>query len=418
MCKSVLLLGLLRATGALCSIATRGAHGNSLQSQTRATWLLDTTDPALYVVVSCKRGQAACVDQCAEVSCASDAVGHCPLSRTSRQVVRVADRCASCPLGALRVSRAHVEQLSGTSPSGQWVAVRWRYVDCAGEGSSSSVQETDGTTRAASSSQTYTTSTFEDAVKEPTRDGVLHYLASSDDDDDDDGAAEVVDTSFGPSRVANDSGSQMGTNGSGSYSDRTFALPSGSSSTAPPDDSSSSSSSSSSDSGALPPPPTLTFPRTVSTFDRVSSSDDNASSSTAASSGTVNEDASYSVGTVTTADIDSLFNSTSTGKSGATDPLPTPTTEPSAHVPDGDSDDTSMATSAVTKSPFFYAAILLGLVGLIGLVVGHRAKQKRSGGNARRAFQRSVGTVTPTSASCPARLSRTTRASRHTIAIL
>ena len=279
--------------------------------------------------------------------------------------------------------------------------------------------------RFASSSQMYATSTFEDAVKEPTRDGVLHYLASSDDGDDDDddgddGAAEIVATSVGPSHVDNDSASQRGTNDSGNYSDRTFALPSGSSSPAPPYDSSSSSSSSSasSDSGALPPPPTLTFPRTVSTVDRVSSSDDDANSSTATASGTVNADASYSVGTVTTADIDSLFDATSTSGSGAPDPLPTPTTGPSAHAPDGDSDDTSMATSAVTKSPFFYAAILLGLVGLIGLVVGHRAKQKRSGGNARRAFQRSVGTVTPTSASCPARLSRTTRASRHTIAIL
>uniref|UniRef100_M4BJA6 RxLR effector candidate protein n=1 Tax=Hyaloperonospora arabidopsidis (strain Emoy2) TaxID=559515 RepID=M4BJA6_HYAAE len=392
---------------ALFNITTRAHVEVGLpRSQKQVALLLDTTDTAVYVVVSCKMGEAPCVHQCAEVWCASDVVGYCPI--TSRQVIQVADRCATCKHGALSMPRADVEQHSGTVPDSQWMSVHWRYADCESKSGSSvgsnDMQVSDETTRFAGDIRAYLTSTFEEAIKEPIREGVLHYFAPGDDE-----TEGIPDALFEPSRVDNDSGSKSDRT---SNSDDILNLLRGSRSTASLYESSSSSSSTS---DALTPPLSspLIFPLASSTFDRVSSRGE--SSSTSASSGTVNEDFSYSVGTVTPA-MDSLPGSSSSDFLRATDQLPTPRTVPSEEAPHY-SDETSMATSSVTNSPFFYAAILLGIVGFIGVVAGHRAEQKRSDRNERRAFQRSAGTVIPTCTSRPALLSRTTCDS-HNIAIL
>uniref|UniRef100_A0AAV1V1U7 Uncharacterized protein n=1 Tax=Peronospora matthiolae TaxID=2874970 RepID=A0AAV1V1U7_9STRA len=352
-------------------------------------------------------GQEPCVHQCAEVWCASDSVGYCPI--TSRQVIQVADTCATCKHGALLLPRADAEQHLGTVPDSQWMSVRWRYVDCESTSGSSvgsnDMHVGDETTRSAVDTRAYLTPTSKEAIEEPIRDGVLYYFAPGEDED----AEGSLDALFELSRVDNDSGSKSDRT---SDSNNILNLLRGSSSTA---SSFESSSSSSSTGDALTPPLSLprTFPLAASTLDRVSSRGE--SSSTLASSGTVKEDSSYFVGTVTPA-MDSLPGSSSSDFFRATDQLPTPTTVPSEQVPPY-SDETSMATSSVTKSPFFYAAILLGIVGFIGVVAGHRAEQKRSDRNERRAFQRSAGTVTPTSTSRPALLSRTTCDS-HNIAIL
>ncbi|KUF79597.1 hypothetical protein AM587_10016796 [Phytophthora nicotianae] len=58
-------------------------------------------------------------------------------------------------------------------------------------------------------------------------------------------------------------------------------------------------------------------------------------------------------------------------------PLPSPTQSSRGSADGGSRDGVASPTSAVLKSPFFYASIVLGIAGSMGVIVGCRAKRKR-----------------------------------------
>ncbi|KAL3661064.1 hypothetical protein V7S43_014079 [Phytophthora oleae] len=151
-----------------------------------------------------------------------------------------------------------------------------------------------------------------------------------------------------------------------------------------------------------------------------------------------NEGSTYPVGTVAapTGNPEDNVNSSSdvssdTSTTGNRDMPRTPT--PSAIQPSSGSADKGSrsgnlsATSFVTKSPFFYASIILAIIGLVGVVVGYRAKQKRSHHDEMRAFRmsmrQSTRTATPANNSSsgptsPRNLHSQTRFDTHSIVIL
>ncbi|KAE9048139.1 hypothetical protein PR003_g731 [Phytophthora rubi] len=100
--------------------------------------------------------------------------------------------------------------------------------------------------------------------------------------------------------------------------------------------------------------------------------------------------------------------------------LPPATTAAPPSQTSGSSDQSSgdgslSATSTVTKSPFFYASIVLAVAGFIGVVVGYRAKRKRRHRNEERNYRVSTPASIPSS---PTNLAGRVQFDDHNIVVL
>jgi len=390
-----------------------------------------------------------CGAQCAEIWCDGDEVGECT-SETS-QLVRVAERCALCAGGGLLLSRNVFQELSGAETA--WLGVRWRCVSC--ETSSGSIGSGDVELRVIEPAVCPGLAAVEISG------GISHVENSVMQD----GSTKGEDLAFagvgGFASAENDT--------SGSF-DADIAVPAASSTYSGSDSegySSSSSSGSLSSSGSAqadtkpwngqgektaPPmpyepiptipssPPSASLDGTSFTPSPVpanspsSTSSSNGGSSSvppgwtpssgpsvspAASDNSTDLATHYPVGTVVApTDNPPDARSASAGSSDSTtaettdkevsttsSPAPSPGSLPGS-TDSSSSDGNLAATAAVTKSPFFYAALLLAIAGLAGVVVGYRAKQKRSHHNEMRAIRmsarQSTRTATPASNSRPA----------------
>ncbi|CAI5743847.1 unnamed protein product [Peronospora destructor] len=404
--KSSVLIGVLSST------AIRAQDG---EFYGQAAMLTDTTDG--YTFMSCAQPEGArCIGQCVEVWCEDCLLG-------SRPIVRVADRCAVCESGDLFLSRDIFQQLLGTNTYMYLFPVRWRCVDC---GMNVGNEQVAGeTVRPGSEGRVHATQAFDNmddhGAHQPIEDGALGCslsglnIAGSSDT-----KVEIppVHTNEKSKGVSDNSSGGDFSFGFGSTAghvkredvqrEKTKAL-----SMLTP-----SSSLSNSAIGALSPPVPLPIISSSSSsiFGRDSSSGGGGSS---LSSSVANEDPSYLAETIPfNKSQDALATSSLSGQ-----PLTfTPTLSP-YQMSDDSVDNSLSATSSVTKSPFFYASIMLGIVGLIGATVGYRAKQKRSYRNERRAFRMfaqagtNVSNPRPALSGMAAQASRT-RPGSHTIAVL
>ncbi|CAH0488950.1 unnamed protein product [Peronospora farinosa] len=408
--KSSVLIGVLSST----TIQAQNGEFHGLAAR-----LTDTTDADFYTFMSCAQPEGArCVGQCVEVWCENCLLG-------SRPILRVADRCAACESGDLFLSRDIFQQLLGTNTSMSF-SVQWRCVDCGMIVGNKQVAgerihpDSEGRVHATQALD----STNDLVAHQSIKDGALACsLAGQKIARSSDTKVKIppVDTSEKSNGEGMSDTSSGGDFSSGSESmagdvkwedvqrEKVTVLPM----PTPP----SSSLSNSTNGASTPPvPSTKASSSSSSIFDGTSSSDGAGSSL----SSSVNP--SYSVEKIPFDNSQDALASSSLSGTDNQPPISTPTLSP-YQMSDDSVDNSLSATSSVTKSPFFYASIMLGIVGLIGATVGYRAKQKRSYRNERRAFrmfaQTGINVSNPLLASSvmAAQTSRT-RPDSHTIAIL
>ncbi|GMF10289.1 unnamed protein product [Phytophthora lilii] len=402
-----------------------------------------------YVVITCAQMEAGSgCGECAEVWCDSDESSDCVLR--ARHVIRVADTCADCERGDLLVSRNALAGLSLANVS--WIPIKWRCTACdtssggAGNGAVefladeqtlcpgyvggmaiSSFESSGGVNSAQSTNDKGSIGSSGEVSYND-----IDYSASLDGASGSSGSQiEVPDTS----NINSGSGSASSSNGntaswpsSGSTSIRPWKEPgaktappmhdttskqtSAPSPTALPASGDSSSSLSSVTISLVPPSDAPGEASTASQTSDPSSSDYSPSIIAPEPTTAQNGSTSHPVGAVASPDDDvqdraaadtsspALPASTSApGKTGKTNSPTAATAIPSPTPGRSDissSDGNLSATSAVTKSPFFYASIVLAIAGLVGVIVGYRAKRKRSHRNELRAYQMSMRQSTRT----------------------
>ncbi|CAI5740839.1 unnamed protein product [Peronospora destructor] len=394
--------------GVLSSTAIRAQDG---EFHGQAAMLPDTTDG--FTFMSCAQPEGArCIGQCVEVWCEDCLSG-------SRPIVRVADQCAVCESGDLFISRTIFQQLLGTNTYMYLFPVRWRCVDC---GMNVGNEQVAGETiRPGFEGRVHATQAFDNmddhGAHQPIEDGDLGCslsglnIAGSSDTKVEIPLVHTNEKNKGVSDNSSGGDFSFGFGSTAGYvkredvqREKTKALlltPSSPLSNS-----------------AIGPLPIISS-SSSSIFGRDSSSGGGGSS---LSSSVANEDPSYLAETIPFNNSQNALASSSLSGTHNQPPTFTPTLSP-YQMSDDSVDNSLSATSSVTKSPFFYASIMLGIVGLIGATVGYRAKQKRSYRNERRAFRMfaqegtNVSNPRPALSGMAAQACRT-RPDSHTIAVL
>ncbi|KAG7393035.1 hypothetical protein PHYPSEUDO_013523 [Phytophthora pseudosyringae] len=420
------LLGVVVSFAATRADAVVGAQ----EFQGRAAPSADAINADDYAVTTCahaeRAGGSACAGQCMELWCDSGETGG--YTSAARQVLRVAARCTDCEHGDLIVSQNAFQQLSDAST--YWIPVRWRCTECRvkNESSASSgdidlqTAETALCPKSASRMEAEPLNvgngsiSVENTTGEAMEDGnasggdVLFSVDYSGSADNDTSGSFDADVEMPSTDNSNESGYDSSGGGSsssefgsrsGSTQTDTKAWSGQGQTTAPP----------------IPNPPSMPMiplssssPPVPATTVSLAGSSNGASwwhrppvdppngasrtsvsppgSANSASGGssdprTVTQDSNPQDSADARSTSPDLSGSIST--TGTTDKnQPPASTMTSPAQPTGgstaksSSDGALSATSAVIKSPFFYASIVLGIVGLIGFIAGYRAKRKRN----------------------------------------
>ncbi|CAH0480688.1 unnamed protein product [Peronospora belbahrii] len=393
--KSLLLSGVLSSNGiqAEDGVGLQVFHGRALLTNT-----MDTDD---YTVMSCKQvEEARCIGQCAKLWCDSSEIGDC--APDFRPIVRVADRCASCERGDLFLSHDILQKLSGINKDQQLFPVRWKCVDCGmnvGRPISSNEKTKGEKIHPGPESQVHAMLSLDN-----TTDQVAHQPIEELEDGgvgcslSDENVAGSSDNEVEISYVINNDwnkGDEENSNSNGGTFSSSFGSASGTVRRGPLQkeradyfmSNGSSSSNHANDASSRPSP----VSSTRVSISGSSTADENAfSGGLRSSSSTATQDSRYHLeATFFDNSQDARALSTSSSLSGVSPHKNQPPTAmmESLIQKDNSVDKSLSATSSVTKSPLFYASIMLGIVGLIGATVGHRAKQKRNYRKERRAFR-------------------------------
>ncbi|KAE9362429.1 hypothetical protein PF008_g110 [Phytophthora fragariae] len=412
------------------SAAIRTGHASDVQGRAAP---LPTDEGAGYAVMHC----AQMCGECTEVWCGGEETGGC--TPGTRQVVRVAAQCATtCEHGDLVLSRDVFLGMSGSNAT--WIPVNWRCTACDSSTASVSGGNTDSRSIEAScpgnadrinaslvigeessSAQSATNDVVADNVSSTSFDGIEYPVSLGNDTSESSNVVikepDVSKSGGGSSGIGAGSSSSVSDNATGSINNggSDFWSSSGSTSMKPWNEQG--------EKSASPVPYNPMNQRTCPQPRRCPFLLEPANSGTA----DIDFPAATPAAPVKNSTGSDYSRTSSSGSSSSTsDPvtvnksLPPATTAAPPSQTSGSSDQSSgdgslSATSTVTKSPFFYASIVLAVAGFIGVVVGYRAKRKRRHRNEERNYRVSTPASIPSS---PTNLAGRVQFDDHNIVVL